>query len=373
MKYWVLSFLAVASVADAAPKWTDESEWAEKKTRPEVYWQDDTPIPFKGTNPLREAMGKAHRAFVQEGWSLWCPSIIKVGDTYHLFCSRWEGQNGKSMKGWTSGHIVRATSKSLTGPYEFQEVVLEPRRGQDFYDSFGVHNPKITKHGDQYILYYIMVPDEAYKKTEAFKNGPGGYQTGIATSDSINGPWKRCDEPVAPFNNPALWIHEDGRVYALAKDKSLKSKAGRNYCRMTTWSAPELMGPYTPLDNQNHGLPNGYEHEDSCVWYAGGQYNILVNDWKQVSYMPGKPLLYYYSKDGVRYHLYSDVPVIHEEDGVEFDDGSKEHYIRMERPNIYLNEKNAVGAVISTALKDYGTNPFIIVWPVDNFYPANSK
>jgi hypothetical protein len=37
MKCWFVSLLAVASIAGAAPKVTDEVDWAEKKTRPEVY------------------------------------------------------------------------------------------------------------------------------------------------------------------------------------------------------------------------------------------------------------------------------------------------------------------------------------------------
>lgn len=374
----ILASVCLVNSLEAAKrkKHTDEEDWEEKKTRPEVYWEDKTPIPYKGTNPFREAMGKplAKGGWKMDGYALWGPSIIKVNDTYHMFCSRWKPADpDKVMIGWRSGHVVRGTSKNLLGPYEFKEVVLEPRKGQPFYDSFGVHNPKITKHGDKFILYYIMIPDAKYKQTEEFKNSRGGYQMGIAIADSIEGPWERSDKPVAPFNNPALWIHEDGSVYGLAKNKELESSAGRKYCRMTTWYAQNIMGPYKPLDNENHALPNGYEYEDSCVWYANGQYNILVNDWKTCSYMPGKPLLYYYSKDGVRYHLYSDVPIIYEHDGVEFDDNSKGKYIRMERPNIYINNKREIEAVMTTALVDYKTNPFIIVWPVDKFYPKKIR
>jgi hypothetical protein len=57
-----------------------------------------------------------------EGYYLWDPSVIKVGDTYHLFCSRWPKDT--EMKGWMKSHVIRAASKSLFGPYQFQEVVL---------------------------------------------------------------------------------------------------------------------------------------------------------------------------------------------------------------------------------------------------------
>ena len=38
--------------------------------------------------------------FRMDGYFLWCPSVIKVDDTYHLFCSRWPESVG--MGGWTT-------------------------------------------------------------------------------------------------------------------------------------------------------------------------------------------------------------------------------------------------------------------------------
>jgi hypothetical protein len=30
--------------------------------------------------------------FAMDGYILWCSSVIKVGDTYHMFASRWPAQ-----------------------------------------------------------------------------------------------------------------------------------------------------------------------------------------------------------------------------------------------------------------------------------------
>src|SRR5689334_11499123 len=38
--------------------------------------------------------------FRMDDFILWCPSVIKVGETYHMFASRWPGQYG--LGGWTS-------------------------------------------------------------------------------------------------------------------------------------------------------------------------------------------------------------------------------------------------------------------------------
>src|SRR5690349_642317 len=53
--------------------------------------------------------------FKMDGHILWCSSVIKVGDTYHMFASEWPAQFG--LGGWTShSECVRATSTNLFGP-----------------------------------------------------------------------------------------------------------------------------------------------------------------------------------------------------------------------------------------------------------------
>ncbi len=67
--------------------------------------------------------------FAMDGYILWCSSVIKVGDTYQMFASRWPLQYG--LAGWTKySECVRATATNLLGPYQFQEVVLQKRTNQ---------------------------------------------------------------------------------------------------------------------------------------------------------------------------------------------------------------------------------------------------
>ena len=51
---------------------------------------EDAVVTYPNSNPLRQALRPIPKAavFKMEGWSLWDPSLIKVGETYHLFCSR---------------------------------------------------------------------------------------------------------------------------------------------------------------------------------------------------------------------------------------------------------------------------------------------
>lgn len=129
-------------------------------------------ISYPDGNPLKDALQPVPETavFKMEGYYLWDPSVIKVGDTYHLFCSRWPKDT--EMKGWLKSHVIRATSKSLFGPYQFQEVVLEPSKHP--WATQGVHNPKITKVGDKYLIYHLVIPQ---------------WKTGFALANSIQGPW----------------------------------------------------------------------------------------------------------------------------------------------------------------------------------------
>src|SRR3954466_4923732 len=89
---------------------------------------------------LKEVLKPAVKSggFKMDGYILWCPSVIKDGNTYHMFASRWPEQYG--LAGWTTySEIVHATSQKLTGPYTFKEVVIQKREG--FWDNDRAHNP----------------------------------------------------------------------------------------------------------------------------------------------------------------------------------------------------------------------------------------
>src|SRR3954471_6922836 len=128
--------------------------------------------------------------FAMADYILWCSSVIKVGDTYHMFASRWPAEYG--LGGWTTwSECVRATSTNLLGPYTFQEVVLQKRPGK--WDNSRIHNVKIVQSGTKFILYHIN----------------SANQTGYAVADSITGPWTRLDKFAMKVSNPAVLVKSD--------------------------------------------------------------------------------------------------------------------------------------------------------------------
>src|SRR5580704_669133 len=157
--------------------------------------------------------------FRMDDYILWCSSVIKVGDTYHMFASRWPMQYG--LGGWTKySECVRAASTNLLAPYVFQEVVLQKRTNN--WDNSRVHNVKVVKAGDKFVLYYINSANE----------------TGYAVADAVTGPWTRSDKPVIKASNPAILVRPDSSIYIFCR---LRDSAEVN--RGIAFTAPNYTGP----------------------------------------------------------------------------------------------------------------------------------
>jgi hypothetical protein len=282
--------------------------------------------------------------FQMDGHILWCPSVIKVDDTYHMFASRWSAEHG--LAGWTRySECVRATSTNLFGPYAFQEVVLQKRTNN--WDNTRVHNVKIVKAGAKFVLYHIDSANE----------------TGFADADSITGPWTRRDKIAMRASNPAILVKLDASIYVFSR---LKDSEQVN--RGIAFTAPTYEGPYSVLKNGDNLLPNNYELEDPTIWWANNQYNVLLNDWKGKATGIVKAGAQYSSKDGIRYQLVSTGPVFTKT--VVYDDATSETFSRRERPFVYVNEKEEVIALFTACLPPNGPAR-IVVQPVDRYRPRN--
>ena len=310
----------------------------------------DNPLKAKLAEPLRNG------GFRREGFHLWDPSIIKVGDTYHLFASCWPSEN---FHLWKSSYIVRATSKNLLGPYSFAGEVFRPRPG-DFFDSDGCHNPKIAFHDGKYYLYHLGIP---------------AWKSGVAVSDSVEGPWERHKDWCIPANNPGLWIHKDGSIYGVGKVKveNPKFPGSKEFDELLhhihAFRADSIFGPYTMLHKgSENALPSGFQNEDPCLWHDGERYHMLLTDLHGFATGFHKSFAYYTSKDGLSYELVSKDPLFTNQIPIRFADGSEEKFLRIERPNIVLDEEGSVIAVLAACTpENQKDGSRILVFPVDRF------
>jgi hypothetical protein len=315
---------------------------------------NDIKISYPKSNPLRDALQPVPETavFKMEGYYLWDPSVIEVGDTYHLFCSRWPKDT--EMKGWMKSHVIRATSKSLFGPYQFQEVVLHPSNHP--WATQGVHNPKITRAGNKYLLYHLGIPQ---------------WKTGFAFADSIQGPWTPVPNPVISTNNPALLVRPDGSAYAVGKFKPKVPRDGRWDANMQAFEAADYKGPYKLIQDTLNRLPCNFELEDPTIWWANNRYNVICTDWEAKVTGVSKSVIYYTSKDGVNYELYSQIPVWSQTDPVPMQIGKAMKVKGIERPQVFTDEKGAVVALLASIYPEEVGPTFIVIRPVKNFIPKN--
>lgn len=307
-------------------------------------------------NPLRSALRPVPESAIlkMDGWYLWDPSVIKVGDTWHLFASRWPA--AEKMEGWRRSEVIRATSKSPFGPYEFQEVVLSPQSHP--WATQAVHNPKVMKVGNRYLLQYLGLP---------------AWKTGFAWADSIKGPWKPMPEPVIPTMNAAILVRSNGSAYAVGKFKPKPTRDGEWDACMQAFEAPGINGPYRIVGGPGNRLPGNFELEDPTVWLAGGLYHVVCTDWEAKATGIQKAIVYYTSKDGINYELVSQEPVWSQNDPLPLTDGHSLNVAGVERPQVCLDERGAVVALLASAYPAKGSPPntFIIIRPVERFQPAS--
>ena len=310
---------------------------------------------FKNINNLREALQPLPKEaiFKMEGYFLWDPSVIKVGKAYHLFASRWPASD--EMIGWKKSHIIRATSKSLFGPYTFAEVVFEPKNHP--WATEGMHNPKITKVGKKFLLYHLGIP---------------AWKTGFLFADNIEGPWTPVEKPVISTNNPSIVVKPDASVYVVGKFKPKVFNDGKWDANMQAFEAEDIMGPYKLVGDEGNRLPNNYELEDPTIWWANNQYNVICTDWEAKVTGIEKSLVYYTSKDGINYELDSNIPFWSQKDKIPVIDRDSLQVDGIERPQVYLDENGAVQALLVSIYPWKRKEPtYIIIRPVDKFMPTN--
>lgn len=311
-------------------------------------------ISFPGKNDFRDALLPVPKnaIFKMEGYYLWDPSVIKVNNTYHLFASRWPESTG--MQGWKKSDIIRATSKSLFGPYKFAEVVIDPRTHSWAKD--GVCNCKIIKVGGKFVLYYLGIP---------------AFKTGFALADNILGSWQVLDKPIIPTNNPALLQTPSGKFYAVGKYKSTPIIDGDRDCFMNAFESDSLLGPYKLVGGNTNRLPYDFELEDPTIWWANNQYNVVCTDWAGKVTGIEKASVLYTSKDGVNYKLYSEIPILSKEELIPVRGGDSLKIFIVERPEVCLDKNQNVDALL-LAVRPTNVDPsYIVIRPVKKFKPTN--
>lgn len=241
-------------------------------------------------------------AVQDDDWHIWGASPIMGTDgKTHLFVARWPEET--HHKGWyTDSQIAHYVANSPEGPFKFSDIVLEGT-GIDTWDKFASHNPAIHKVGDTYALFYI-----------ANTGGrPSSQKIGLATSNSLYGPWKKVGKeglilspptdstffnykPWNGVNNPALLQHDDGRFFLYFKSAK-KMKNGKSVATMGLAISDKLEGPYrqlsNPVTNNNVVIEDGY-----AFHFNGKIYLVTTDNHGMIEFGGG---LIWESEDGMNF------------------------------------------------------------------------
>ena len=298
-------------------------------------------------SPFARHLKPIGRALEMDGYYIWCNSPIEGGDgKIHVFFSRWIAIKG--MGGWINGsEICHAVSDHPEGPFEFVETVLAPRAGA--WDATTCHNPSIKKIDDTYCLFYM---GNSNGKTNT-------KRIGLATADSLNGPWQRPAKPLLEPGFEGSWddhcttnpscIKHNGQYWLYYKSWNTQDyetdtgpiKGNRKYGLAI---ADKLEGPYTKfagnpiIDFSSRGTNT--QLEDAFVWHEKKRFKMLARDMGYFNHEDG---IIMESKDGIRW----DAPKIAYYEAAKYiqQPPAPSHlkkYGRFERPQLlFLNEKPA--------------------------------
>ena len=287
--------------------------------------------------------------FKMDGYWVWGGSVIKVGSTYHMFASRWPKDHEFPVDYFHSSEIVRATSKSIVGPYDFQEVIIG-ERDSSFWDSNMAHNPTVHKIGDKYVLFYIGSDFTTMRK------GSNRFlrRVGYATASKIEGPWLRADKPIIDqeSNNPAVLV--DGhQIKLLYRDEKL---------RVLLAESDRFNGPYKLL---NDNVWPESKIEDFYLFKMDNQTHIICED--NVGVVTGHVRwgAHLYSEDGISNWKRYENTIAYDHD-IRYSNGSILHCTRRERPQLLI-DNNQIVSIITAVFdgKDSWCQPVQLYPPVE--------
>jgi hypothetical protein len=315
--------------------------------------------------------------FKTDGYYNWCSSILKGGDgKYHLFYSRWSKEY--HFTGWlTHSEIAHAVSDNPSGPWEYKETVIKGR-GSGHWDAITAHNPKIKRFDGKYYLYYVStnLGDKAYTEEELVEIAQTGYthsnwkilrpnqRTGVAVAESLNGPWKRMDQPLiepsGPITtltvNPAITQGKDGKYYLIVKG----DKPGSNQRNQAIAVSESSVGPFKVMDKP---VIDYMDTEDMSLWYD------KKRDYYYSVFHAHTFIGMVSSHDGINWDKANDY-VVHQKK-LDFTDGTTVKPDRLERPFVFVEDSEP--QVLSLAVKK-GNDSYIVFIPVkEQKIPVNQK
>lgn len=311
--------------------------------------------------------------FKMDDCFIWCGSAVRGEDgRYHIFASRWRKELGFGAQWLFNCEIVRAASEKPEGPYIFEEIVFK-RRERNYFDALNQHNPSIKFWNGTYYLFYsgttyggpIPGPGDDISPERAVEVW-NNKRIGLATSNSVYGPWKRPEipllEPRKPGNwdctittNPTAVIQEDGTTYLVYKSREYACSTLQ--LGVARASRPEE--PYMRIqDDPIFKFKNPDFHvEDPFIWYSDGKFHgLFKDDFKNnCGGITGEwgAGVYATSEDCINWSIYPQPKAYSRT--VRWDDQTTTIQCNLERPNLLFHDGKPTHLFLATGV---GCGPF---------------
>ena len=282
-------------------------------------------------------------------WYYWDGQIIKSPTgKYYMFASRWDQAKGHG--GWFGSSAVHAVSDNLFGPYVDKGLVWP-----DMVNGVAGRGHNVTA---------LVLPDGRYAVLIS-ETRPGS----IYISKSLDGPWE--------FQGPITFSTNEfsGNTRRLGSNMSIMVRPDGNFeivqrSGLVLISTNGVMGPYAVQGPSVYpktidGKPV-YNLEDPVVWFSGGLYHIVVNSWS------ARKAYHLTSTDGIHNWTLRGLAYDPTTDFVRYTDGTVNHWNKMERPGVYIENGHVVAVTLATIdiskEEDRGNMPHgskVIVVPFD--------
>jgi hypothetical protein len=240
-------------------------------------------------------------------WAYWDGKIIKGPDgKYHLFGSRWDQAGGHA--GYPNSVAIHAVSDAVLGPYVDQGICYPDNQGGKG------HNVTAIAMSDG--RYGIVVSDTR----------PGD----LFIASSLEGPWAfQGHIPIDSNGHTTTRLTDNMSIMQRPDGRYMIVPLGG----FVMISDTGITGPYKVVtDNifpQNvAGYPSA-TREDPVVWFSGGQYHVLVDDYHD------RKAMHLTSPDGTTWK-YKDLAYDPTTDMVRYTDGTVNHWFKLERVGVYM-------------------------------------
>jgi len=255
-------------------------------------------------------------------WDYWDGQIIHGPDgKYHIFASRWDQSFGHNA--WFRSKAVHAVSYNLMGPY-IDKGLCWPG----------------NQEGKGHNVTALVLPDGRYAVVVS-ESRPGD----VFVSSSLDGPWKNIGSiQLAPgvfssqekrMSNLSVMVRRDGAF-------EIVPRSGRIWISKTGILGPYTVeGPpvYTTIPELAVRKPEYLE--DPAVWFSGGLYHILVNDWND------RKAFHLTSVDGIHHWIFRGLAYDPTRDFIRYTDGTINHWNKMERPGVLLENGHIVAVTLA--------------------------